>query len=107
MIKTLEDPLFEDELELSPDFVGDRVTVTDGCRVGEKVGDIGEDVGARVVKAASITSTEETLVTEAVIESESVVPEFKLVVTVDAKLEADDSPITVKSASMSQVTVQV
>jgi hypothetical protein len=68
---------------------------------------VGKGVGSRLFTAVTTASTEETLLTEAVTKSESVVPEFKLVVTVDAKLEADDSPITVKSASMSQVTVQV
>jgi hypothetical protein len=52
-------------------------------------------------------SREDTEATEPVIKSDSVVPEFKLVFTVDAKLVPDDSPTSDKSASMSQLTVHV
>jgi hypothetical protein len=60
------------------------------------------------VFAAMVTaSTVVTDVTDDVIKSDSVVPEFKLEFTVDAKLAIDDSPITVKSATISQLTVQM
>jgi hypothetical protein len=71
----------------------------DGTLVGAKVG----PVFAVVITASTLV----TEVTDDVIKSDNVVPEFKLEFTVDAKLEADDSPITVKSATISQLTVQV